>query len=140
MTKQIYKLEREQIIERSRNEVFAFFSDAFNLERITPPFLRFRVITPPITMASGMVIEYRLSLLSVPFRWLTVIDNWRPEESFLDIQLSGPYRLWHHRHTFEEMSPNRTLMRDCVFYQLPFGVAGALAHTLFVRSMLERPR
>lgn len=134
----IHRLERAQIIPRWRSEVFAFFSDAFNLERITPPFLRFRILTPPpIRMAAGTVIEYRLRLFGAPIFWRTVIESWRPEESFVDSQIKGPYSLWRHTHSFEENGPGQTLMRDTVEYALPFGPAGSLAHHLFVRRWLD---
>jgi ligand-binding SRPBCC domain-containing protein len=131
-------LERAQIIPRPRSEVFAFFSDAFNLERITPPFLRFRILTPPpIIMAAGTVIEYRLRLFGAPIFWRTLIESWGPEESFVDIQIKGPYSLWRHTHSFEEIGSGQTLMRDTVEYALPFGLAGRLAHHLFVRRWLD---
>jgi ligand-binding SRPBCC domain-containing protein len=133
-----YVLERSQIIRKSKSETFEFFSDAFNLERITPPFLRFRIITPaPIKMAAGKLIEYQLSLFGIPFRWKTLIEAWSPETHFVDRQLKGPYRLWHHTHTFEELGPGRTLMKDVVRYQIPFGPFGRLAHLLFVERMLQ---
>lgn len=132
-----YILERTQIVPRSRAETFAFFSDAFNLERITPPFLQFRIVTPaPIKLDEGTLIEYRLNLYGIPFRWRTLIERWQPEETFVDTQLNGPYTLWRHTHTFEELGPNRTLMRDRVLYRLPFGIFGRLAHWLFVRRAL----
>lgn len=134
-----YVLERSQIITKSKSETFEFFSDAFNLERITPPFLRFRIVTPaPIEMAAGRLIEYRLSLFGVPFRWKTIIEKWSPETHFVDRQLKGPYLLWHHTHTFEELGPRRTLMKDIVRYRIPFGPLGQLAHWLFVRRMLDQ--
>jgi ligand-binding SRPBCC domain-containing protein len=133
-----YILQRSQIITRSKAETFDFFSDAFNLERITPPFLRFRILTPrPITMAKGVLIDYQLSLFGVPFKWRTIIEEWSPETHFVDRQLRGPYRLWHHTHTFEEIGPNRILMRDIVRYRIPFGPFGQIAHGLFVRRMLD---
>lgn len=133
-----YLLERKQIIPRSRSEVFAFFSDAFNLERLTPSFLRFRILTPPpIRVEAGTVIEYRLTLLGVRFNWRTLIEQWRPEECFVDRQLKGPYALWLHTHSFEEQGPRRTLIRDRVEYSLPFGVLGEAAHALFVKHFLK---
>lgn len=134
-----YTLEREQVIPLSRRETFAFFADAFNLERITPPFLRFRILTPPpITMAGGTLIEYRLALFGLPFKWRTLIESWQPETHFVDRQIRGPYALWHHTHTFEEVGPGRTLMRDIVRYRIPFGPLGTLAHRLIVRRMLDQ--
>lgn len=131
-------LERAQLIPRPRAEVFAFFSDAHNLEAITPGFLRFRVLTPaPIAMSEGARIDYRLSLFGVPFTWRTRIAAWEPGERFVDVQLSGPYRRWHHTHAFAD-APGGTLMTDRVEYALPLGPLGAFAHALFVRRTVER--
>lgn len=134
----IYSLEQEQVIPLSRSETFKFFCDAFNLERITPPFLKFRITTPqPVQMASGTIIDYELKMYGIRFRWRTLIEAWQPEEYFVDRQMKGPYALWHHTHTFEEVAPNRTLMRDQVLYEMPFGFLGRLAHWLFVRHSLK---
>lgn len=132
-----YILEHQQEIQGSRGQTFAFFADAFNLERITPSFLSFRILTPPpIAMRAGALIEYKLSLFGVGFRWKTLIEAWTPEESFVDVQLEGPYAFWRHTHSFEEVAGNRTLVRDHVEYQLPFGVAGRLANRVFVAKTL----
>ncbi|HVG17446.1 MAG TPA: SRPBCC family protein [Blastocatellia bacterium] len=136
---QTYMLERAQVIERPRSEIFAFFGDAFNLERITPHFLRFRILNePPIEMAEGTLLEYRLSLFGIRFYWKTLIERWSPEESFVDVQLKGPYALWRHTHMFEELGRASTLVRDRVEYQIPYGPFGRLAHALFVRRTLEK--
>jgi len=134
----MYILESEQIIERSRGETFAFFSDAFNLERLTPPFLRFRILSrPPIVMAAGTLLEYRLSLFGVSFYWKTLIESWTPEESFVDVQVKGPYSFWRHTHTFEDAGPDRTLMRDRVEYRMPAGVLGRIARSAFIARSLD---
>lgn len=134
-----YLLEHQQEIRRPRSETFVFFADAFNLERITPGFLRFRILTPrPISMRAGALLEYQLSLFGLPFRWKTLIESWSPDEAFVDIQLEGPYSLWRHTHKFEEMGPDRTLVRDHVEYELPLGAAGRLANRLFVAKMLKK--
>ena len=131
-------LTREQILPGTPDEVFGFFADAFNLEAITPPWLGFRIVTPgPIQMAPGTLIEYRLRLHRIPIRWLTRIESWVPGECFVDVQVRGPYRLWHHTHTFEKHEGG-TLVRDRVRYALPLGPAGELAHRLLVRRDLER--
>jgi ligand-binding SRPBCC domain-containing protein len=135
----IYVLERKQMIPRSLSETFAFFSDAFNLERITPPFLRFRIVTPPpIKMEAGAVIEYRLALFGAPIYWQTVIESWGPEKSFVDSQTNGPYALWRHTHLFDEKGPRLTLMRDLVEYSIPYGALGRIAHGLFVERWLKK--
>jgi ligand-binding SRPBCC domain-containing protein len=134
----VHLLEREQHVQAPPEEVFAFFADARNLESITPPWLGFRVLTPgPIEMRPGALIEYRLALHRIPVRWLTRIEEWTPGRSFVDAQLRGPYRLWHHTHTF---SPHNggTLVGDRVRYALPLGPLGAAAHRAFVRRDVER--
>jgi ligand-binding SRPBCC domain-containing protein len=131
-------LAREQLVHRPRPEVFAFFADAANLERLTPAQLRFSILTPlPIAMRPGAVIDYRLSLLGVPFRWRTVIEAFEPESRFVDVQAAGPYASWRHLHEFVEV-PGGTLVRDRVHYDLPLGALGDLTHALFVRRQLER--
>jgi ligand-binding SRPBCC domain-containing protein len=133
----IHVLVREQLLPRRPEEVFPFFADAHNLEAITPPWLGFRVVTrQPIEMAPGTLIEYRLRLHNVPIRWRTTIAVWDPPRRFVDVQLSGPYRMWHHTHDFEEAPGGGTLMRDTVRYSLPFGPLGALAHRALVRRDL----
>jgi ligand-binding SRPBCC domain-containing protein len=132
-------IERSQRLSRPVDDVFAFYADARNLEAITPPWLGFRVTTPgEIVMAEGAHIEYRLKLHGIPVRWRTRIDAWLPGERFVDRQLSGPYRLWHHTHTFEPDGEGGTLMHDRVRYALPLGPFGAAAHRAFVRRDLER--
>jgi ligand-binding SRPBCC domain-containing protein len=131
-------VERSQILPRGREEVFAFFADAFNLEAITPPWLGFRIVTPrPIEMRVGTLIEYRLSLHRIPVSWLTRIEVWEPGERFVDSQVRGPYRLWRHTHTFED-HPRGTLVRDSVSYEIPLGPLGELARRALVRRDLER--
>jgi ligand-binding SRPBCC domain-containing protein len=131
-------LTREQILPGGPDAVFGFFADAFNLEAITPAWLRFRVVTPgPIQMAPGTLIEYRLRLRRVPIRWLTRIEVWEPGARFADVQVRGPYRSWHHTHAFEPHADG-TLVRDTVRYELPLGALGRVAHAAFVRRDLER--
>ncbi len=131
-------LERSERLPGGPDVVFAFFADAFNLERITPPWLGFRVLTPgPIVMARGTLIEYRLKLHGVPIRWLTRIEVWEPPNRFVDVQVRGPYRLWHHTHSFEP-DGDSTLMRDTVRYALPLGPLGELARRAFVARDLAR--
>lgn len=132
-----YLLERAQTIPCSRSEAFAFFSDAFNLELITPPFLRFRILTqPPIKMEAGTFIEYRIRLFGIPISWETLIESCNPDESFVDLQMRGPYDWWQHTHSFEEKGPRSVLVRDRVEYRIPYGLIGRIAHSLFIERWL----
>jgi ligand-binding SRPBCC domain-containing protein len=133
-----YRLERSLFLPRPRHEVFAFFSDAGNLERITPPFLHFHITTPGlIEMKAGTVIDYNLRLHGIPIRWRTLIETFDPPVSFSDVQLKGPYRSWHHRHEFLEV-PGGTEMRDTVDYDLPFPILAPIVHPLFVRPAIRK--
>jgi ligand-binding SRPBCC domain-containing protein len=132
-----HSLHTEALLPRPREEVFAFFADAGNLQRITPPELRFRILsTLPIEMKQGAEIRYQLQLFGLPFRWRTRITRWQPSESFVDFQESGPYQLWEHHHAFEDV-PGGTRMVDEVRYALPLQPFGELAHPI-VRRRLDR--
>jgi len=130
-------LKREQWVPVTMDKVFAFFSDARNLEVLTPPWLHFRILTPaPIRIGEGATIRYRLRWRGVPIRWRTAITRWEPPAAFEDMQMSGPYRLWHHSHQFEALRGG-TLMTDTVRYALPFGCLGQPAYRLVVRRDVE---
>ena len=128
-------LETETVLPQSIDAVFAFFGNAENLERITPPELAFEILTPtPILMRAGKLIDYRLRLFSVPFRWRTRIVEWEPPHHFVDEQLRGPYASWRHVHTFVECETG-TRMTDRVEYRLPFLPAGVIALPLVRRQL-----
>ena len=134
----VYTLERELFVPLPIERVFDFFSRAENLERITPAWLNFRIVTPlPIEMKPGARIQYALRLRGIPLRWLTEIEVWNPPHEFVDVQLKGPYRLWHHTHRFREVEGS-TLMTDTVRYALPFGPLGRLANKLQVAADVTR--
>ena len=134
-----FTLVAEQRLPLPPSELFPFFADAHNLERITPPLLRFEVTTPrPIEMGVGTLIEYRLRLHRVPVRWRTRITAWEPPQRFVDVQIKGPYSLWEHTHTFEEDGPGATMIRDRVRYSIPLGRLGEIANRLLVQRDLKQ--
>jgi ligand-binding SRPBCC domain-containing protein len=131
-------IERSQLVSQPVEDAFAFYADAYNLEALTPPWLRFRILTPqPIPMRKGTTIEYVLTLHRLPVRWRTEIVEWEPGRRFVDTQVKGPFRLWQHTHTFEERADG-TLIRDTVLYRMPYGTLGTIAHHVLVARDLER--
>ena len=110
-------LHREITVASPIQETFAFFADAANLERLTPSWLNFRILTAmPVTMREGLEIQYRVGLYGVPIPWISRIDVWEPGVRFVDRQLVGPYRWWHHTHLFAEVADG-TRVIDHVEYK-----------------------
>ena len=133
-----WRLRAEQWLPATPQEVWPFFSDARNLETITPDSLRFEVLTPtPVEMGQGALIDYRLKVRGLPIRWRTRIEAWDPPHRFVDDQLKGPYRRWHHEHTFEARDGG-TLCRDVVDYELYGGPLAPLINALFVRPDVKK--
>lgn len=134
-TMKTYNLQRELVVPATIDEVFAFFGEPENLERLTPPLLSFNIRdVSERPLRAGTLIRYRLRVRGIPMGWTTLISHWDPPHGFVDEQLKGPYRLWHHTHTFEE-HPDGTLVRDHVRYAM---WGGALIRKLFVERDLER--
>ena len=130
-----FTFHTELWLPRQPEEIFSFFADARNLEVLTPPRLKFEIVTPgPVTMRVGALIDYRLRVHGIAIRWRTEIAEWDPPRRFVDVQLRGPYTLWHHTHTFENHAGG-TRCIDVVRYR-PRG--GTLIDWLFVRRDLER--
>jgi ligand-binding SRPBCC domain-containing protein len=131
-------LRREMFIPRPVEEVFAFFSRAENLQELTPPWLNFRILTPPpIEMRQGASIAYQLRVHCIRLNWLTEIAVWNPPVEFVDVQVRGPYKLWRHTHHFDP-EDGGTRMVDTVEYEVPFGALGRLIQRLQVSRDLSR--
>ena len=131
-----YQLTTRQRFAEPREQLFAFFGDAGNLAAMTPAYLHFRILTPlPIRMQTGTLIDYRLRLRRIPIRWRTRIRAWEPPHRFIDEQLRGPYRFWHHQHQFVTLEDGTTEMTDVVDYGV---TCGAVVHPLWVSGELKR--
>ena len=131
-----YSLERSQVVGAGPEEAFAFFADPWNLEAITPPWLRFRIVAAPHRLARGEHLRYRLRLFGWPVQWHTEIVEWRPPRTFTDVQLSGPYSLWEHTHRLAPAAGG-TEVYDHVRYRLHGGVLAPLVHRLAVGRWLR---
>ena len=130
-----YRLTSEVWLPRPVEEIFAFFSNAANLQTITPPWMQFRILTPqPIRMDRDALIDYRLQIRGIKLEWRSRITTWEPGERFVDEQVIGPYRFWRHEHVFVPHYGG-TICRDSVSYAVP---GGRLIHALFVAPDLRR--
>lgn len=116
----------QQYFPRPRADIFRFFSSAENLEKITPAFLKFKIKRiSDAPLKSGSLIDYSLRIHGVPVQWQTRIETWAPNQEFSDRQMKGPYNLWYHSHTFEDLGGG-TLMTDTIQYRMPLGLLGRL--------------
>ena len=130
-------LKMETFVPGEIEEIFAFFSNAQNLELITPPELNFSIISPlPIVMQKGTLIDYRIRLLGFTFHWKTLISKWEPRKNFIDEQLKGPYAKWIHTHIFEPKEDGVSI-KDEVQYRLPLFPFGEIMFPI-VRLQLKR--
>jgi len=134
----VFHIHRQLWVPHPTASGFRLFSRAENLEELTPPWMRFRILTPaPVEMKQGAAISYSLLVRGIPLRWLTEIENWNPPFEFTDVQAKGPYKFWRHTHRFSE-ADGGTSIEDTVAYALPFGPLGRLVHRLQVARDLSR--
>jgi ligand-binding SRPBCC domain-containing protein len=118
-------------------QAFAVFESPYNLARITPEWLNFRVTTPgTVTIRKGAEIDYQIKWLGIPINWKTIITEYDPPNFFEDFQAGGPYRYWRHRHTFRAVDGG-TVIADQVEYELPLGPLGKIANALAVARQLR---
>ncbi|MGQ9644787.1 MAG: SRPBCC family protein [Ignavibacterium sp.] len=132
----IYQLKSSQILPISLSTAWKFFSDPKNLSKITPKWLNFEIISKlPDRMYAGLIITYKVKpMLNIPQTWVTEITHVNEPNYFVDEQRFGPYKMWHHEHTFTEIPGVGVEMRDIVTYVVPFGLLGRIANSLFVRK------
>jgi ligand-binding SRPBCC domain-containing protein len=131
-----YELTDRFVVSTDLQTTWRFFSSAENLPRITPPWLSFRIDTPtPVTIEADSLLDYTIRWMGLPIRWRTKIIDWSPPRQFIDLQVKGPYALWHHQHRFNEVDDG-TECSDRVIYQLPVPGVRRLVHTMTVRKQL----
>lgn len=130
-----FRLQTELLLARPLGEVFDFFTNAHNLEKLTPPWLHFQILNGgEVEMKPGALIDYRLRVHGIPIRWQSEVTVWEPPHRFVDSQTRGPYRLWIHEHSFSETGAG-TQVRDSVDYAVP---GGSLVQKLFVAPDLKK--
>ena len=132
-----YELTDHFVVHADAEKTWDFFSEADNLPAITPPWLSFTIKTPPpIRIQLDSLLDYTIKWMGIPIKWRTRIIDWQPPRMFIDLQLRGPYALWHHQHTFTPVSDG-TACTDRVIYKLPMGWVGRMGHGMVRRQLLE---
>jgi ligand-binding SRPBCC domain-containing protein len=136
----VYRISDEIIINAPIAQVWAFFSNPLNLEKITPPEMKLKYLFQPEeeSVYPGMLLAYKVSpVAGIPVEWITEITAVDHEKRFVDEQRKGPFAMWHHIHEFESLGENKTLARDLVYYRIPLGILGRIAHGLFVGRQVK---
>ena len=130
-----FHFEARLWLPKPREQIFAFFANPRNLDKLTPTWLRFEIVTPePMEMRKGALLDYKLRLHGIPIRWQSEIAVWEPPLRFVDRQTRGPYRLWVHEHNFIS-KPGGTVVEDRVEYAT---LGGGIVQRLLVAPDLRR--
>tara|TARA_Y100000588_G_scaffold127497_1_gene139727 strand:- start:51 stop:563 length:513 start_codon:yes stop_codon:yes gene_type:complete len=138
MSNENYTLTTSQSFGLDLDKVFKFFSKPENLQRITPPDLKFKILTEsPINMSKGKIIDYKINISFIPLSWKTLITEYNPPNYFIDKQVKGPYSSWIHHHTFS-MKDGITTVNDKVKYNPPFFIIGHIVNKIYIRNMLYK--
>ena len=134
----MFVFEQKQIINNKLDYIFPFFSKPENLSTITPNWLKFKIKTkPPLVMKNNAKFDYVIKFFGVPMKWTTVITDYNPPFMFEGTQTKGPYKLWVHTHSFSEEN-GKTIMHDCVEYDLYGGPLKYLINSLFVKKSINK--
>ena len=132
-----YEFKKKQFINLPVNEVFDFFSNPENLEKVTPEYLNFKINTKlPLVMGKGQFFDYQLRVRGIPVKWTSIISFYDPPHCFIDEQIKGPYSSWQHIHTFTEKNGG-TSINDFVKYSLPLGYIGQIINSVWVKKDLK---
>jgi ligand-binding SRPBCC domain-containing protein len=132
-----YELTDEFDVSATLDQAWAFFSNAANLPAITPPWLGFVIRTPEsVIIQKDAIFDYTIRVIGIPMKWKTKILDWQPPTRFVDLQIKGPYALWHHEHRFTPLESGGIRCFDRVIYQLPLGLIGRLMHAVMVKRQL----
>lgn len=131
-----YQLTDSFVVKSDLQKTWDFFSRAENLPRITPAWMRFEIRTPsPIVIQQDSILDYTIRWMGIPIGWRTRIIDWSPPRQFIDLQLRGPYSLWHHQHTFAA-GEDGTICTDRVLYRVPVPILGRMMNALMVQKQL----
>lgn len=132
-------LKKEIVLPISLSKAWEFFSRPENLNLITPSYMNFRIQNQvPDEMYEGLLIIYKVSpLFNIPLTWITKITEIKYQSYFIDEQIKGPYKIWHHEHHFKELGENKILMTDLLYYDVGYSFIGNMIEKLIVKKKVE---
>ncbi|MGB0178399.1 MAG: SRPBCC family protein [Owenweeksia sp.] len=134
----MFVFKQEQYIPVSLDQAWEFFANPLNLAKLTPPKMNFKVLGDlPGEVHDDLIVRFRVSpLRGINVNWTSVISKVVPKKYFSDVQVEGPFRYWHHQHSFHPVK-NGVEIRDELHYLPPFGLIGKLFHPLIVKRKLS---
>lgn len=134
----IYRLHKKQNLPISKETAWKFLSDPKNLKVITPEYMGFNILSgAEKPMFAGQIIQYIVTpLLGIKTKWVSEITQVEKHKYFVDVQLYGPYALWHHKHFINEIEGG-VEMEDIIDYKIPLGILGQMVHPFLVKPKLE---
>ncbi len=132
------KFTKESVIKANPERVFAFHElpDAF--ERLVPPWEDAKIVQKAniAEIGSRAIIEQKIFGL-IPSRWVAEHTAYDPPRMFEDVQISGPFAKWRHRHIIEPHEDGAVL-RDEIEFEPPMSIIGDLAAPLFILPRIEK--
>jgi len=132
-------VKRTQTVPLPIEETFKFFSNPRIVEMLTPSSMRFRLVGEKLdSLKTGTVLNYRFYLYRIPIRWRIRIESADPPNSFVDVQLKGPFAHWRHSQTFLAAGKESTEVRDRYEFGLRFGRVGEFAYQMFVKAKIRQ--
>ena len=134
----IYTVHKKQQLPITVEEAWEFLSNPRNLKIITPSYMSFDIITgDEKPMFAGQIIQYLVTpILGIKTKWVSEITHFEEKKYFVDVQLYGPYKLWHHKHFINKIEGGVEL-EDIIDYKVPLGILGQMVHPFIVKPKLE---
>ena len=134
----LYTLYAKQTVNKDISLLWDFFRKPSNLNKLTPEDVNFNIQSGASDdFYEGKIISYKINPFKfVSLNWITEISHVKESSYFVDNQISGPYKMWHHKHHFRSNHNGTTEIIDKVKYKVPFYIIGRLAHKIFIRKKL----
>ena len=129
---------KETRIAASPEAVFQFHERPDALPLLIPPWEKVTVEVPPTSLAKGTQVILVNRMGPLKLRWVAEHTAYDPPRMFMDVQKSGPFHKWEHKHLVLADGASGAILRDEVTYELPMGILGRIFGGWFARSKIEK--